>query len=469
MIAERDRLVLLALSSGALLFGCAVELSPRVTVVLLAVPAMFAIALRLPLTVLVALLTLTAIVPYELQHSLAIGATGNSPGLLLSDALLLGGLFRALLILPHAPLEPRRTLSLGLMACFVAAIFVQAVRGLALGANPSVVGAEFRCLLGFATLLIAMPILTDEHSRRRLLGWFLALGLALGVWGLLQWTLHVSFGDAGDLGVRQGVSLTTAGSGQLQGGLFAYPVAVLLALAMLASGKIRSAPTRRLTAVVLLINCADLLLTYERTFWLATLVGALLIFLRAGAAARRRAARWAPLGIIFLLVAIALTPTTFTTAEQRLVSVGQYSTDKSVHYRVVESEHVLARIRAHPLVGSSLGSTIYWGRPEEGVEPSYHNYSHDGYLWLTWKLGIPAAALLVLVMIAAALWRAVPDGDQLFAAVRLGAQASIVMLLIVSITFPVFNTLAITSLAGVLLAIATMPVAVRGAAPVGER
>jgi O-Antigen ligase len=467
-LAERDWLALVLGSGWALLLGMLLAGVPKLAVVLLAGGCVLALALTAPVTVLLVLLALTALVPYEVQHPLAIGATQNSPGLLPSDALLAAGLLRAVLVLPHMRLERRRATVVGAIVCFVAAIVLQAIRGVALGANVSVIGAEFRHLLGFATVLIAMPMLEDPRSRRRLLGGLLALGLALGLWGLAQWTLNVSFGTAGDVGVRQGVALTTTGSGQLQGGMFVYPVAVLLALAALVSGRIRSASMRAMVIAAFLLNCACLLLTFERTLWIATVVGAILVLARAGARARGRAFKWAPVTIMLLLAAMVLTPATFTTAEQRLVSIGQYANDRSIRYRVTESEHVLARIRAHPLTGSALGATIFWGRPDEGVPPTAYDYSHDGYLWLSWKLGIPAAALLIALLLIAIFWRGPPEAEPVFGAVRHGAQAALATLLITSATFPIVNSLQITCAVGLLLAIAAMPASTRTPAVVAR-
>jgi O-Antigen ligase len=462
-VAERGWLALAVLSGCALVFGMLLAGSPRIAVALLAGGCVVILALSAPVTVLLLVLALTALVPYEVQHPLAVGATQSSPGLLPSDALLAAGLLRAALLLPQMPLDRRRAGALGLSICFIAVCAWQAARGISGGANVSVVGAELRHLLGFATLLVAMPILDDPPSRRRLLRGLLMLGLALGLWGLAQWTLHIDFGANGDVGVRQGVALTTSGSGQLQGGLFVYPVAALLAFALLVRGDFTSRAARRLTIAVLVLNCVDLLLTYERTFWIGTLAGAVLICARGGPVARARMLKWTPVAMLVVAGAIVLTPSTFTTAQQRLLSIGQYKSDNSVHYRVLESQHVLARIRAHPLTGSALGATIFWGRPEEGVPPSAWNYSHDGYLWLSWKLGIPGAAVIVALMLLGVLWRGPPDAEPDIVAARLGAQSALLMLLVVSVTFPVFNSLQITSLAGLLLALAAMPMR-RGAA-----
>jgi len=397
------------------------------------------------------------LVPYELQHPFAIGSTETSPGLLPSDALLGAAMLRAVLLLPQTPIDRRRAIAIGLTLAFLGVCFVQTVHGLRMGANLSVVGGEFRHLVGFATLLPVLTILDDARSRQRLFAGMLVLGLLLGVWGIAQWTLKLDFGFAGDLGVRQGVALTSGGVGQLQGGLFIYPVAVLLSLAVLTSGTVRAPGVRRVLAAILVLNCIDLLLTYERTFWLATVAGAAIIVARGGVRARRRVLAWAPWALAAVIVAVLLTPATFLTAEQRLLSVGQYSRDSSVKYRVIESRHVLAEIHEHPWTGSGLGATIFWGRPTEGVPDKEYNYSHDGYLWMSWKLGVVGAALLVLLMVLSVFWRGSPDADPTYAALRRGCQAAIAMLLIVSVTFPVFNSLPITCLAGVLLAIAAVP------------
>lgn len=456
-LAERDWLALALVSASAVLYGGLVGASPKFASVVLAAGIVVALGLFAPVTVLLALLALTAIVPYDFQHPFAIGATETSPGLLPSDALLAAAFLRAVLLVPHMPLDRRRRTAVGLILVFVAITAVQVVHGLSRGGSFSVVGAEFRHLVGFAVLIPVLTIIDDERSRRRLLSGLLVLGLALGLWGIAQWTLKLNFNGTGDLGVRQGVALTTTGVGQLQGGLFIYPVAVLLSLAALTSGAVRSRPVRIALLATFVLNCIDLLVTYERTFWLATLVGAVLILLRSGAQARRRVLAWTPLAAVLVAGAVALTPATFVTAEQRFLSIGEYGKDSSVHYRVVESEHVLAKINEHPLTGSGLGATIYWGRPTEGVPAAYYNYSHDGYLWLAWKIGIPGAALIVALMLTAAFWRGDPDADPVYAAVRRGCQATLVTLLIVSVTFPVFNSLELSSLAGLLLAFAAVP------------
>ena len=98
-------------------------------------------------------------------------------------------------------------------------------------------------------------------------------------------------------------------------------------------------------------------------------------------------------------------PRDLTAARERLLSLGNYGSDLSVRYRLTESRHVIDEIRAQPLVGSGLGATILWGRAYEGVRPSTESFAHNGYLWLAWKLGAPAAGLSAAPGRGAALWR----------------------------------------------------------------
>jgi len=467
-IAERDWLVLSLLSLWAIVFGALVNSQPHLAVAALAAAAVVTLGLTAPLTVLVVFIALTAVVPYKIEHMFAVGGTGTSPGLSPSDALLAAGMLRAILTLPHMRLDRRRWFAVALVTCFLAVVLIQCVRGLQAGANFSVVSAdgghlaqvtsEARRLLGFSSLLLAIPILEDARSRRRLLGWFAALGLALGIWGLVQWFGGFNF-SPGAGGVQSGVvSFTTAQAGSLQGGLFVYPIAIVLSTSALLSGQGRRLSVRLLLLAILITNVVDCVLGFERTVWIATCVGILFLVLRSGTQARVRASLWIPLTAAVMLVSLALiAPKTLRGAEQRLSSVSQYSSDDSVRYRVIESQHVIARINAHPLTGSALGATIFWGRPYALVEPANYSYSHVGYLWLAWKLGIPGATLIVLLMLAGALWRGTPDVEPEFLAFRTGAQAVMFTMLIMAVTFPIFNSLEVPAVSGVLLAAAAMP------------
>jgi general stress protein CsbA len=420
------------------------------------------LAFRMPVANLTLLLFLTAVVPFQVLNRFSVGGGLNSPGLLFSDVFLLAGLAWAALALPNVPLDRRRYLYSLAMLLFLALVAVQFVHGLRAGDNRSIVGQEGRVLLGFGTFLIALPLLAHAPSRRRLLGALAAVALALGAWGMVQWLGHFSFGAAGDVGVREGVRLTSGGGGQLQGGEFGFPAALVVCFAALTLGDIRSRLWRAVLVVAIALNAASCLVTFERSFWLDALVGLgfvlgfVLVFAPVGRRVKVLAvlASAAVLGVGALS---AVSPQTLTTAHQRLNSIGGYATDSSVRYRVVESRFVFSRIRAHPVAGSGLGATIFWGQPWAQVSPKTRNYSHNGYLWLAWKLGIPAAALLTVLLVLAVFGRAGPREEPLSLAVRRGAQGAILGLLLATITFPSFSQLSIAPVMGLLLALAVSP------------
>ena len=423
------------------------------------------LAWRAPVANLTALLFLTAVVPYGLQNRFGIGGGINSPGLLPSDLFLLAGVAAALLQLPSLPLDRRRWLYTLGIAVFLAVVAVQFVHGLRLGHERSTVGQEGRVLLGFGTFLIALPLLKHARSRRRLLIALTGLAVTLGAWGMLQWLGHLSYGAAGDVGIRSGVAQTSNGVGQLQGGEFGFPVALVLCASCLIMDELRSFWARVALFVAVVLNAASCLVTFERSFWIDALAGIAFVTLLAPGVKRVKAAAIVcALGAVALVALSVVSPATLTTAQQRLNSISAYSTDSSVRYRLVESGFVYQRVATHPATGSGLGASIFWGQPWAQVSPKARTFSHDGYLWLSWKIGVPAAALLTLLLAGTLLARRRYGETDLSNAVRRGAQGAILGLLIATVTFSSFSQLSIAPVMGLLLALAISPEIKRRAA-----
>jgi O-antigen ligase len=455
----------LLLAALALGLGVLVTLLPEVAIGVTALVVVTLLAFRAPVTHLTILLALTTIVPYSILNRYSPGGGTGSAGLLVSDLFLITGLLRVALVLPQMRLDRRRLTVVALVVGFVGLTSLEFLRGLWAGHTPSDAGAELRALGGgFAAALIGLTLLNDPEARRRILRALLVLGLALGVWGVAQWVLQIGF--SGDFGVRAGVGLTSSGRGQIQGGLFAFPVAVILASAALASGRVRSHFDLGLVLLVLGLNAVSLLLTFERTFWVATAAGVLLVALRSGRARRARALLWiAVTATCGLLTLSAVAPGEFRTAQERLFSIGKYRTDNSVRYRTVESGFVIDKIREKPVLGWGLADTIYWGQPWTSTLPAEQSYTHVGYLWLTWRLGVIGAGMLLALLILAALWPGRAAAGGLGPAMRTGCQASLLALLIANLTFPLFQSTQITFLMGFLVAYSALPVVSRQRLP----
>lgn len=451
------------LCAAAAGLGALTGTRPALAVGLAGVAAVTALAFLYPVTHLTLLLLVTAVVPYAVMNAYDLG--GGAAGLLLSDLLLLTGLARAAMVLPSRRLDRLQLAAVALALILLAVLCLQFLHGLSENRDISSIGAELRVLLGLgATVVIALPIVTDETARPRLFRGLIVVGLLLGLWGLAQWVLRLPFELTGDFGVREGVDFTTSGRGQLQGGLYGFPVAVVLSFAVLLSGRVASTGARVALIAVLVLNAICAILTFERTFWLAILLGVGILMIRAGRVQRMRALILGSVAAVLVLVALAaISPNTLITARERFLSIGQYGNDSSLAYRLRESRFVLREIDERPVVGSGLAATIYWGRPAEGVRPEQREYSHNGYLWLAWKLGIPSAVFIVVALALAAVRPRVPAGDPAVAAATAGSQAALLTLLAASVTFPAFNALSITSVMGFLVAMALLPPAVSAA------
>jgi hypothetical protein len=439
-----------AIAASACVMGVIVGVKPFLGLALLAVFALVGLAFVAPMTHLSLLLFATALVPYGLQNSFS----PPGAGLLPSDLLLLTGLFRALIALLRQPLDRRRMLALAVLLSFVAIVLLQAIHGIKEGKSASQVGYELRVLLGFATFAIAVPIVADSGGARRVATCLMVLGLLLGLWGLAQWFLGIKeIGESG-LGVREGINFAPVGRGQLQGGLYAYPIAVVMSFAAIVNLRSMGYWTRVLLITILVANFISLILTYERTFWVATVIGMLFVILRSGRGKRAKALITGTVTAILLLATLAtLSPTDFTAARERLLSLGQYSNDNSVRTRLLETEHVVTAIERSPVLGSGLGATIFWGQAWNDVPPEATWYAHNGYLWVIWKTGLVAGVLLFLFLAWSVFARPPPGERSLAKTLRVGSQGALFTLLLSSLTFPSFNALEITTVMGVLAAL----------------
>lgn len=449
-------LAVVAACLAALIFGALIAISPAMALGLVGIGGILLLAFRWPVANFTLLLFVTVVVPWGIQNRYGFG---SGAGLVLSDALILSGLLWGLLVLARQPFEPRRTIAMAAIGAMLLVTALQMVRGWRYGADLGQAGYEFRTLLGWATIAIAMPLLADSGARERLFRGMLGVGILVGLYGLVQYFGAFEFFAEGDAGLREGVKFTSEGKGQIQGGLFAFPIGVLMGFAVLTSGVVKSRLGQAALLFLIVTNAVGLLLTYERTFWIATVLGLGMIAVRAGFAQRLRVVVLL-LGVV-LIAAPALStvaPGALSAASERLLSLNQYGNDDSVRYRLQEGRHVIDKIQAHPFVGWGLADEIFYGLPWLQTPPSAEAFAHNGYLWLSWKIGIPAAMLLFLTIIWGIIARPTP-ADSRYRAIRLGAQASLLVMLVVSITFPSFSALHITSVGGLLLAICLSRVA----------
>ncbi|MEE6169116.1 MULTISPECIES: hypothetical protein [unclassified Mycolicibacterium] len=428
---------------AALAFGILLPTDPWAAVAwLVLIPLAFAA----PVAALAVLVVVTVLVPWQMQDTLKVIGGTDQAGLLFVDVLLLLGLVRIGWLLIRRRLVFDLPIFLG---AIVAAICAASLSwGLWRGADLSEAGHEWRHVtLGVGAFLLAWPLLAKRSARRKLSWVLLGLGFALGLWGIAQWVFSVDFTASGDVGVRGGLS-----SGQLQGGLYAYPVAVTMAWAALVTGPVRNVTVKALLAVILLLNTACLLLTLERSFMVATTVACMFVVVTSGGGARRGAVRWSGVIAALLTAGAAIAQAEAQTAFDRLTSVGRIGSDNSYTHRLAEAHVLNEAIAARPLTGSGFGATVTWG-VRDTFDTSTTPFADMGYHWLAWKIGLPAAAAIVLLL-ARAVFRRMPgrDGAE-WHALRTGSRASLLALMLIGITFGVFDALGVTAVMGLLVAI----------------
>jgi hypothetical protein len=365
--------------------------------------------------------------------------------------LLLAGLARAAVKLPHLPVDRRVTRVLLLCLAMFVAVAAQFVHAVLLGREISGVGAEARVLFAIGTVLVALPIVADRNGRARLLQGLLWFGILLGLWGIAQFVFQLRFDVPTEVYGDSTESFHTAGRVV---GMYAFPLAALMALSVLASGAVRGARPRLALAAVVGLNLVAVVLTFERTFFIAFAAGLVVLLLRVGRRERTRLAVWVPAMVLSTVVFLGATaPAVLDATTQRLHSVKDYKSDPSVFYREYESRLVTNRVKAQPLAGSGLGATILIGRPNTNRPIQHRRYAENGYLWLMWKLGVLGAAVLLALLAAAILCRP-PARNPLDRAMIVGAQASLFALVVATLAFPSWNQLAITPTIGLLIAFA---------------
>ena len=441
-----------ALVAVALAYGALLGAAPVAAIGLVVIAGSVLLAFRWPVAHLTLLLFMTAVVPYDVQNRYGF----SGPGLVLSDVLLMTALLRAAIVLARTRVPRRQLLAAVALVAVLAMATLGAWRGVRSGAAVSTAGYELRALLGWGTLLVAIPLLAEPAARRRLWRGLAVVGLLLGLWGLIEYFANIPIIGGGSSGVRENINFTQ-GARSIQGGLFGFPVAFLLGLSAVGAGVQRKRAERVVLLAIVALNGAALLLTYQRTFWLATLVGLAFLLARAGPGNRLRAVLVLVVAAALVLPVLSLTsPGSLASVRQRFLSINQYGSDNSIRARVVESEAVVRAVREHPVAGSGLGVEVTFGYPWLGVPAFSTPYTHNAYLWLSWKLGILAAALLVALVAWTVLARRAPGlstGDD---AARRGAQACLLVTLVVSLTFPAFRALGLTTSLGLLVAVALM-------------
>lgn len=150
---------------------------------------------------------------------------------------------------------------------------------------------------------------------------------------------------------------------------------------------------RLISVIFTAMSVAFLFSTFSRTFWLILVLSTFIIFLIVP---NRKKIR------MFFSVAILLTflgsaafllmrdnvTLLFEASKKRLMSSTKVGEDISLRSRIIEWEKVGALISEYPLGGNGLGKYFHFYEPIT-MQTKRTAIIHNGYLYLTYRLGIP--------------------------------------------------------------------------------
>lgn len=231
--------------------------------------------------------------------------------------------------------------------------------------------------------LLLLPIAVanldiDNRQITRLLGGAMALAIIKAVIGLVEVSEH--------LGIRiEGSSTLT----------YYEPTAnwviMIALLTLLVAAIVRAKPPLwMLLGSPLMIAC--LLLSYRRSFWIASVLGVLLVLLLATSPAGRRVLVPAGLVVataIFLLGSINFQSNLPLVKRVTSLSASNLEVNAEDRYRLDERANVLSAISQHPITG--LGMGVPWqatAAPLSVEHEEGRQYVHFAALWFWLKLGV---------------------------------------------------------------------------------
>jgi hypothetical protein len=281
---------------------------------------------------------------------------------------------------------------------------VMAGRGAGLGTRSLVLGENVLAYLLFLPVAV-MNLDVDRNQIKRMLAGAAGLAIVKAILGLIEVIGH------------QGASIE--GSSTLT---YYEPTAnwliFIAILCVLAALLLRARPpTWILVGAPLLF--ASLLLSYRRSFWVAAILGIVLVLLLGGTAMRRRILLPASLLVIvaiWVLGSINLHGSQ-SPVVRRVASLSPSKLETNVEdrYRLDERTNVIDTLREHPVTG--LGVLVPWSpvfTPLSVEHPEARLYVHFALLFFWLKLGLLGMCAYVTLLITGAfsawrVWRRSPE------------------------------------------------------------
>jgi len=243
------------------------------------------------------------------------------------------------------------------------------------------------------------------------------------------------------------IVMATGGSVEIDGGThltYYEPTAnwlMLLALLGTVAAIAGGMPKERWMIVGVPLLVAALLLSYRRSFWIAAVLGLLLVLLLGTSQRGRRVlvpALVLVAGAIWLVGSIEFQAQTPLANRVQSLAPSKLETNAEDRYRLDERVNVIAEIRRHPVAG--IGLQQDWRASERPLPVEHVDgrlYVHFALLWWWMKLGLLGAVAFAsliggMLLLAWRTWRA--NSDPLFRCFGLASLCGVAGLVAVETT-----------------------------------
>jgi O-Antigen ligase len=288
--------------------------------------------------------------------------------------------------------------------------------------------------LGFPLMLVALAMaaglavtLGDGGSMRdtifsmHVLGYLLVLPIAIVNLDLDRDQLLLLLKGALALALLKAalglIVMATGGSVELDGGThltYYEPTAnwlIMLALLGSIAALVGGMPRERWMAVGVPLLITAIVLSYRRSFWIASILGLLLVLL-LGTSRRGRKVLVPAVALVAIAIwivgSIEFQAQTPLAHRVQSLAPSRLETNAEDRYRLDERVNVIAEIKRHPVAG--IGLQQDWRASERPLPVEHVDgrlYVHFALLWWWMKLGILGAIAFVSVLLGALLlaWR----------------------------------------------------------------
>ena len=254
-----------------------------------------------------------------------------------------------------------------------------------------------RNFLPLALLPLLPSILSDRKRIAQAENYFIVFGALIALFIAIQafTSLQLLTGRLEDLGLSQTTGIARTA-------LWGPELLVILALFLIGRHGLKSNLVRVWPVPVVAILLIGLMGTYTRSFWVATVVAAVLlaVFANGIKGGLRMVAVIIPLVVVLGAAVYVANPRVGEAAFSRAYGITQeIESGDSFGWRGKENAMALESIRKHPLLGIGFNGVYKTSISTRGHFEGEEIYIHNAYLYFQLKMGLLGSAILLAFLV----------------------------------------------------------------------